>query len=98
TQLKRTWIFSAPSSPRRVCERQRARLGTKVVSADIELLLVGRQRAVPHRPLPRLRGRDREGACNMIDVSGNPLPTPPPPAGEGANRARCADVLTRITC
>src|SRR5262249_56220309 len=52
-----------------------------------EASLVRLRRAVPHRPLPRLRGRDREGARNMIDHSIDPLPNPPPQAGEGADRA-----------
>src|SRR5262249_33813463 len=39
------------------------------------------------RPLPRLRGRDREGARNKIRA-GHPLPHPPPQAGEGADRDR----------
>src|SRR5215831_11011990 len=51
-------------------------------------------------PLPRLRGRDREGPHNKIRA-GHPLPNPPPPgaprdaprrgdpvAGEGAHRVR----------
>src|SRR5262249_59783722 len=39
------------------------------------------------RPLPRLRGRDREGARNKIRA-GHPPPNPPPQAGEGADRDR----------
>src|SRR5262249_23664118 len=39
------------------------------------------------RSLPRLRGRDREGACKKIRAR-HPLPTPPPQAGEGAHWAR----------
>jgi hypothetical protein len=42
--------------------------------------------SAPHRPLPRLRGRDREGACLKIECACHPLPTPPPQAGEGADR------------
>src|SRR5262249_22377587 len=38
-------------------------------------------------PLPRLRGRDREGAHNKIRA-GHPLPNPPPQAGEGEHRDR----------
>jgi hypothetical protein len=40
--------------------------------------------------LPRLRGRDREGACNKIEGTSKQftcaLPNPPPQAGEGADR------------
>ena len=39
------------------------------------------------RTLPRLRGRDREGACNKHRRRSGPLPNPPPRAGEGAHRA-----------
>ena len=39
------------------------------------------------RPLPRLRGRDREGALSAFDQRSCPLPNPPPQAGEGARRA-----------
>src|SRR5262249_51186147 len=47
-------------------------------------------------PLPHLRGRDREGACNEERggvrqdswVQAHPLPNPPPLAGEGADRVR----------
>src|SRR6266487_6556805 len=39
--------------------------------------------AVPHRPLPRLRGRDREGAREKIERAGVPPPPPPPPHGGG---------------
>src|SRR5262249_53724303 len=50
-----------------------------------------------HAP-PRLRGRDREGACNEerggmrqdSSVQAHPLPNPPPLAGEGADRVRCS--------
>ena len=39
------------------------------------------------RPLPRLRGRVREGAPPQVpDADCSPLPTPPPQAGEGAER------------
>src|ERR1700720_991074 len=33
----------------------------------------------PKRPLPRLRGRDREGARNKTRASSTPPPPPPPP-------------------
>jgi hypothetical protein len=46
-------------------------------------------------PLPRLRGRDGEGAGTRLSghekdccVHAHPLPTPPPQAGEGADRVR----------
>src|SRR5262249_4184609 len=32
-------------------------------------------------PLPRLRGRDREGACKKIERACHPLPTPPAEVG-----------------
>ncbi len=44
-----------------------------------------------HGSLPRLRGRDREGAHTKIGAV-HPLPNPPPQAGEGTHRARCAGV------
>src|SRR5262249_59120262 len=40
-----------------------------------------------HHPLPRLRGRDREGARNMDRAfPAAPPPTPPPPPGGGRNQ------------
>jgi hypothetical protein len=41
---------------------------------------------VPHMlrdPLPRLRGRVREGALRAHCISRGPLPIPPPQAGKG---------------
>src|SRR5262245_55849336 len=40
---------------------------------------------MPHRPLPRLRARDREGACNAI-VHFRPPPPHPSPASGGGSR------------
>jgi hybrid cluster-associated redox disulfide protein len=42
----------------------------------------------PHRPLPRLRGRDREGPATGTEQAKGPLPSPPPHAGEGADGRR----------
>src|SRR5262245_43085466 len=39
--------------------------------------------AVPRRPLPRLRGRDREGARKHVVRRCLPPPPPPPPSGGG---------------
>src|SRR5262249_48116733 len=52
--------------------------------------------AVPHRPLPRLRGGDREGASNLLpSYAGPPPPPPPPPRGrEHAELAARAFQLT----
>src|SRR5262245_34067456 len=44
------------------------------------------KRPPPQGPLPRLRGRDREGARGLDLI--RPLPNPPPQAGEGADRVR----------
>src|SRR5262249_60770936 len=38
----------------------------------------------PHCPLPRLRGRDREGARNMIEHFNSPPPHPSPAGGGGS--------------
>src|SRR5215471_6397010 len=38
---------------------------------------------VPHRPLSRLRGRDREGASNMKEYFQSPSPQPSPASGGG---------------
>ena len=56
----------------------------KAVSADGERSFVGSRRAVPRRPLPRLRGRDREGAHNMIGHFNPPPPHPSPARGVGS--------------
>ena len=46
---------------------------------------------VPHRPLPRLRGRVREGASKGIRAS-SPPPHPSPVSGGGSDRAcRCTE-------
>src|SRR5262245_7430425 len=45
---------------------------------------MARQRTVPHRPLPRLRGRDREGA--QYDRPSERPPPQPSPAGGGGSR------------
>jgi hybrid cluster-associated redox disulfide protein len=42
----------------------------------------------PHRPLPRLRGRDMEGDATSGEQAKSPLPNPPPRAGEGAGGVR----------
>src|ERR1700730_18926433 len=41
------------------------------------------RRIVSQRSLPRLRGRDREGACSTSLANLAPPPPPPPPAGGG---------------
>src|SRR5262249_57955639 len=42
------------------------------------------------RPLPRLRGRDREGACNNTHACKlTPPPTPPPQRGGGREPRLC---------
>src|SRR5262249_48840614 len=41
------------------------------------------RRALPHRPLPRLRGRDREGVHAKICAS-SPPPHPSPASGGGS--------------
>jgi hypothetical protein len=67
----------------------------RAACADVVL-----RRAAPQRPLPRLRGRDREGV-RKHELSFGPLPTPPPHSasktrvnalvlGEGADRVRGA--------
>src|SRR5262249_18648098 len=45
---------------------------------------------------PRVRGRDREGASTLMPFS-SPLPTPPPRAGEGADRA-CGCEIAANSC
>src|SRR5262245_77862 len=55
-----------------------------ISNCDAGALLI-LQRLVPQRPLPRLRGRDRERAGTHESLY-SPLPTPLPQAGEGAHR------------
>src|ERR1700737_1991175 len=45
-----------------------------------------RRRLAPHRPLPRVRGRDREGAQQARYPCFAPPPPPPPPTGGGRNK------------
>jgi len=52
-----------------------------VLSAILVDTVYVAQREMPQRPLPRLRGRDREGAYTR-EPSRNPLPNPSPAAGE----------------
>src|SRR5262249_62001294 len=61
----------------------------RAVSGDVEPTAL--RWTMPQRPLPRLRGRDREGARNDRAF---PPPHPPPPAGEGAYRGRCSRLLS----
>src|SRR5262249_27740915 len=50
---------------------------------------------VPRRPLPRLRGRDREGACALMHFN-SPPPHPSPAAGEGADRACGCEIAANL--
>src|SRR5262249_46912589 len=51
--------------------------------------------AVPHRSLPRLRGRDREGANNMKEHF-RTLPPQPSPASGGGGRPSLSLPLTPV--
>src|SRR5262249_18372049 len=49
------------------------------------------------RPLTRKRGRQREGPCKKIKLAFLPLPTPPPQAGEGADRVCRSAVASSVS-
>src|SRR5216684_1496226 len=59
----------------------------RAVSGDVEPTAL--RWTMPQRPLPRLRGRDSEGARNMIEPF-PPPPPPPPPRGGGGPAAPTA--------